>query len=82
MAEHIVFKGKLVSFGLNWFTLLLFGFWLINIHNTFELSWCLVCPTIEINLCSIPLIKKSDKPAYTQAEFATSRRLPFYKNES
>ena len=30
---------------------------LVSIHTKFELSRCLVCPTIEINICSIPLIK-------------------------
>ena len=30
---------------------------LVNIHTKFELFRCLVCPTIEINICSILLIK-------------------------
>ena len=29
---------------------------LVSIHTIFELSRCLVCPTIEINICSILLI--------------------------
>ena len=31
---------------------------LVNIRTKFELSRCLVCRTIEINICSILLIKK------------------------
>ena len=30
---------------------------IVSIHTKFELSKCLVCPTIEINICSITLIK-------------------------
>ena len=31
-----------------------------SIHANFELSMFLVCPTIEINICSIPLIIVKD----------------------
>ena len=61
MAEHLVFKGKLVWFSFNWFTLVWFLMLqsvrevLVNIHAKFEVSRCLVCPTIEINMCSILL---------------------------
>ena len=36
---------------------------LVSIHTKFELSRCLVCPTIEINICSILLIKKPSNQA-------------------
>ena len=56
MAENLAFKDKLVWFGLDWFSLV----WilmlqsvkevLVNLHTKFELSRCLVYPTIELNL--------------------------------
>ena len=58
MAENLAFKGKLVWFGLDLFGLVRFLMWqsisevLVSIHTTFELSMCLVCPKIEINVCS------------------------------
>ena len=36
---------------------------LVSIHTKFDVSRCLVCPTIEINICSILLIKKCYKPS-------------------
>ena len=57
MAENLTFKGKLVGFGLVWFLMLQsIREVLVSIHTKFELSRCLVCPTIEINICSILLI--------------------------
>ena len=59
MSENLAFKGKMVRFGLDWFGLVWFFVFqvvkvvLVNIRTKFELSWCLVCPTIEINICSI-----------------------------
>ena len=35
-------------------------------HAKFELSRCPVCPTIELKICSIPLIKKRLKQTHTQ----------------
>ena len=53
----------MVSFGMVWFGMVWFGMvWffvfqlvnvvLVSICTKFELSMCLVCPTIEINVCS------------------------------
>ena len=58
MSENIAFKGKMVWFGLDWFgivwffVLQLIKVVLVSIHTKSELSMCLVCPTIEINVCS------------------------------
>ena len=50
---------ELVYFGLVWFLMLQsVSEVLVSIHTKFEFSMCLVCPTIKINICSIPLIKK------------------------
>ena len=56
MTENLVFKDKLVWFGLDWFSLV----WilmlqsvkevLVNLHTKFELSRCRVYPTIKLNL--------------------------------
>ena len=52
MAENLVFKGKQV-----WFLMLQsVRKALVNIHTQFEVSRCLICPTIQINICSIQLI--------------------------
>ena len=50
----------LVQFGLDWLGLVWLGFVmlqlvrvvLVSIHTKFELSMCIVCPTIEINMSS------------------------------
>ena len=58
MSENLAFKGKMVRFGLDWFGLVWFFVFLlvkvvlVSIRTKFELSMCLVCPTIEINVCS------------------------------
>ena len=58
MSENLAFKGKMVRFGLEWFGLVWFFVFLlvkvvfVSIRTKFELSMCLVCPTIEINVCS------------------------------
>ena len=57
MAENIAFKGKLDWFGLDWFSLVCILMLqsikevLLSIHAKFELSRCLVYPTIDIKLC-------------------------------
>jgi len=59
MAENLVFKGKLVLFCLDWFSLVWFVMWqfvrdvLASIHTKFELSRCLVTHTIGIKICSV-----------------------------
>ena len=56
MSENLAFKGKMVRFGLVWFFVFqVVKVVLLNIRTKFELSRCLVCPTIEINICSILL---------------------------
>merc|ERR1711895_276838 len=56
MSENLAFKGKMVRFGLVWFGLVWFFVFqvfkvaLVNIRTKFELSRCLVCPTIEMNM--------------------------------
>ena len=56
MSENLAFKGKMVRFGLDWFGLVWFFVFqvvkvvLVNIRTKFELSRCLVCPTIEMNM--------------------------------
>ena len=58
MSENLAFKGNMVRFGLDWFGLVCFFVFqlvkvvLVSIRTKFELSMCLVCPTIEINVCS------------------------------
>ena len=58
ISENLAFKGKMVLFGLDWFGLVLFFVFLlvkvvlVSIRFKFEISMCLVCPTIEINVCS------------------------------
>ena len=49
---------------------------LANIHTTFEVSRCLVCPTIVINICIIALIKKCLRQTERQTDNYTPRRLP------
>ena len=57
MAEKLVFKLKLVCLGLVWFLMLQsVRKVLVSIHTKFEVAMYLVCPTIEINICSILLI--------------------------
>ena len=47
MSENLAFKGKMVRFGLVWFfVFLLVKVVLVSIRTKFELSMCLVCPTI------------------------------------
>ena len=56
MSEDLAFKGK--WFDLVWIGSVWFGFFmlqrfrvvLVSIHTKFELSMCIVCPTIEINM--------------------------------
>ena len=56
MAETLVFKGKLIWFGLDWLLMLKSVKKVpVNIHTKFELFRCLVCPTIDINISSKPL---------------------------
>ena len=56
MSENLAFKGKMVWFGLGWFGLVWFFMFqlvkviLVSMHTKFELSRCLVCPTIEMNV--------------------------------
>ena len=53
MSENLAFKGKMVRFSLVWFfVFLLVKVVLVSIRTKFELSMCLVCPTIDINVCS------------------------------
>ena len=82
MAENLAFRGKLVWFGLVWFDLFFDAVVLLSIHIKFELSRCLGCPTIEIYICSIPLIKSGYKHRHPSMDNSTNRRLPFYKQES
>ena len=42
-------------------------------HAKFELSRCPVCPTIELNICSILLIKKCLKQTHTHTHRQTIR---------
>ena len=56
MDENLVFKVKLVWFGLVYFGIIWFLILqsvrevLVSIHNKFELSRYLLCPRIEINI--------------------------------
>ena len=56
MSENLAFKGKMVRFGLDWFGFLKFFVFqlvkvvLVSIPTKFELSMCLVCPTIDISM--------------------------------
>ena len=56
MSENFAFKWRmvwfgLVQFGLVWFFMLqLVRLIFVSIHTKFELSRCLVCPTIEMNM--------------------------------
>ena len=57
MFENLAFKGKMVWFDFDWFSLVWFVLQLVkvvlgSIHTKFELSMCLGCPTIEINVHS------------------------------
>ena len=59
---QVQFESWFELFGLGWFSLVWFLMLqfvrkvLVSIHAKFDLSRCLVCPTIEINICSILLI--------------------------
>ena len=78
MSENLAFKGKMVWFGLDWFGMVWFFVLqlvkvvLVSIRTKFELSMCLVCPTIEINVCS----------AYLQNAIVYFSRLPSIGRES
>ena len=58
MSENLAFKGNMVRFGLDWFGLVWFFVFqlvkvvLVSICTKFEHSMCIVCPTIDINVCS------------------------------
>ena len=48
---------------------------LVSIRTKFELSRCLVCPTIEINICSIPLIKSGSKHTRKHTDTQINRKM-------
>ena len=86
MTEKLVFKGNLVWLGLAWFSLVWFVFFiflsirevLLSIHTKFDLSMCLVGPTIKFNICSILLIKSLNRTAAHIAQNdATCRKHPY-----
>ena len=80
MSENLAFKWIMVWFGLDWFSLVWFGFFmlhrvrvvLVSIHTKFELSMCIVCPTIEINMSSAYL--KNGLPGRSVGNIVMSRQ--------
>ena len=78
MSEDLAFEGK--WFDLVWICSVWFGFFmlqrvrvvLVSIHTKFELSMCIVCPTIEINMSSAYL--KNGLPGRSVGNIVTSRQ--------
>ena len=84
MSENLAFKGKMVRFGLDWFGLVWFFVFqvvkvvLVNIRTKFELSMCLVCLTIEINVCSAYLQNVLVQFFSSSGNIVDLRTLPCY----
>ena len=84
MAENLAFKGKLVWFGLDWFSLVWFVFfvvWLVRLCQEkyctkFDCNWLRNERDMTVNIL-FHLVKISYISIHGHVEFSKSRRLPF-----